>query len=320
MRQLAVKAVQPRYVDIDLGRVKIFALLLAIFAPAIIVCRRSQYRIVSVDRCGNEAGNKSRCKPHNDAAVQLLLSMPAASLQPQAAAAAVMGSAEPQQQQLVTTVVAKLNNNAALALHLGVQQIVLRCKETDQDLADISTWSLSTAAGTAARVKPAAAAADERATGSVAEAVTVALPEALQMTLGNVVIPPSMLQQQLGNDLNAAAQAAAAAAAAVSSAAGSDMPALYQLGLVTVGDPKGTSTVSAGHTAASRGLVVTSGGLSTSSTHISLQSSGLAGSIAAGIVSPMDVAGQEGLDATLPIGFKTSAPLAKLANAFKVTQ
>eukprot|EP00877_Chromochloris_zofingiensis_P003078 jgi/Chrzof1/12771/Cz07g07010.t1 len=88
-------------------------------------CRQT-YPVLKVTRCGNEAGVKSRCRTHNDGALNLL--------SPKG------------------IVLSRAGTNAQLASLLGVGGVMLVDMHTGVSLGDASVWSPSNINGTAAKV------------------------------------------------------------------------------------------------------------------------------------------------------------------------
>lgn len=290
----------------------------------LLCCRQSQYSISAVQRCGNEAGSKSRCKQHTDAAIRLLALASGDHQQHAAPGAAVLGPYQLQQQ--IPALVARLNSNAELAQQLGVLSVTLRCKDTGEDLGDVSTWSPSTHTGTAAKVQQVVAAASPE----LPAPVTVPLPQLLQTTLGNVVLPSSMqvaAQQQQHNkgQLVEATEEAAPAATATSSAPVASRLGLHEPGALTLSNDSSNSTYA--QQLGTFGLITpvttmigygVQHAAHSTSAPIVLQSSAIAASIAAGDGEP--AAGAPHRAVGLDAGFSTSAPLAKLASMFKAPQ
>jgi hypothetical protein len=203
-------------------------------------CCRGDYLLLAVQRCGNEAGSRTRCRAHYTAAFTLLdaCAPPQAAAAPAAAAAA--GQAEGRREQPQLTVLAKVDSNAKLAQLLGLQDVTLQDKETAESLGDASEWSPSTADGKAAKL-PQAKAKDAASEAAAAAAALAAagLPRSLAAVLAKTAAEDGLQlssrawpagtalhskgrqqqqqqqQQQDGQAMHAAAGAATSAVAAI---------------------------------------------------------------------------------------------------------
>ncbi|WIA13160.1 hypothetical protein OEZ85_006752 [Tetradesmus obliquus] len=152
-----------------------------------VYCRESSqpiqlgaYPLLAVQRCGNEAGSRTRCRAHISAPITLLAACAppqaaaAAPAAAAAAAAAAAGQAAGRREQPQLTVLAKTDSNAKLAHMLGLQRVVLQDKDTRERLGDVSEWSASMVDGKAAKLTHAADAAADAAAGATAAALAAA--------------------------------------------------------------------------------------------------------------------------------------------------